>query len=105
MSPRAAYKIFIRSVFGGNPGRSYAWRYDVEFQGEKILTRVREPLFPACRVLQARGLSGIVEMWREGKTFADMRVDIHRGAGLTVDDGEHGPKFGKFRPRPELDRL
>ena len=75
----------------------------MEFQGEKILTRVVEPLFAACRVLKERELTGTVEMWDRERPFPRMVMRIERGAGLAVDDGEQGPKITKFKPFPGLE--
>jgi hypothetical protein len=46
----------------------------------------RNPIFDACRALLARGITGRLEVWRRGKTSADIQLDIERGAGLAISE-------------------
>jgi hypothetical protein len=60
----------------------------------------RNPIFDACHVLLARGITGGLEVWRRGKTSADMQLDIARGAGLAVWESEkHSPRTVAWRTR------
>jgi hypothetical protein len=61
-------------------------RYRVTHAGETLVEGRRNPIFDACRVLLARGISGRLEVWRRGKTSADMQLDIERGAGLAIKE-------------------
>jgi hypothetical protein len=46
----------------------------------------RNPIFDACRALFARGITGRLELWRRGKTSADIQPDIERGTGLAIKE-------------------
>jgi hypothetical protein len=59
-------------------------RYRVMYAGEVLAEGRRNPIFDACRALLARGITGRLEVWRRGKTSADMQLDIEKGAGLMI---------------------
>jgi hypothetical protein len=61
-------------------------RYRVTYVGETLVEGRRNPVFAACRALLARGITGRLEVWRPGKTSADLQLDIERGAGLTISE-------------------
>ena len=87
--------ITIEPVSIGQRGQ----RYRVTHAERVLIESTREPLFDACRALLARGLTGRLEMWRQGKAHPDMSTDIERGAALTVAEiAESGPEFRPWRP-------
>jgi hypothetical protein len=59
-------------------------RYRVTYAGETLVEGRRNPIFDACRVLLARGITGRLEVWRRGKTSADMQLDIEQGALFAI---------------------
>ena len=76
------------------------------YAGETLVEGRRNPVFDACRALIARGITGRLEVWRLGKTSADLQLDIERGAGLAIK--ETGTEslgivpWEPWRPRPEV---
>ena len=75
-------------------------RYRVTYDGEVLADGRRNPIFDACRALLARGIIGRLEVWRRGKTSADMQLDIERGARLAVWESEkHSLRTMAWRPR------
>ena len=71
-------------------------RYRVTYAG-KILAEGRpNPIFDACRALLARGITGRLEVWRRGRTSADMQLDITWGAALAIEDSDK--KSIRLRP-------
>jgi hypothetical protein len=72
-------------------------KFDVVVGGEVVCTS-RDPEFDTCRTLAARGMTGPIRFWREGKsTWDSMIPDIERGAGMCT----LGTKFGKYTPPEE----
>ena len=59
-------------------------RYRVMCAGEILAEGRRNPIFDACRALLARGITGRLEVWRRGRTSADMQLDIERGARFAI---------------------
>jgi hypothetical protein len=59
-------------------------RYRVTYAGETLVEGRRNPIFDACRALLARGITGRLEVWRQGKRSADMQLDIERGALFAI---------------------
>src|SRR5215470_486725 len=59
-------------------------RYRVTYAGEVLTEGRRNPIFDACRALLARGITGRLEVWRRGKTSADMQLDIEPGALFAI---------------------
>jgi hypothetical protein len=73
-------------------------RYRVTYGGGVLIASCRVPEFDACRALLALGITGKLEMWRPGKEWPDMQLDIEAGAKLTVIENENeGPRFGLWR--------
>lgn len=66
--------------------------------GEYIHTS-REPHYTTCRVLQAKGLTGLVHFWRQDKAIWDMAIDIDAGAKLTIK--ESPPRVIRFDPKKD----
>jgi hypothetical protein len=76
-------------------------RYRVNYAGNILVDNSRYPEFDACRALLALGLTGKVEVWRQRAAFPAMRIDIERGARLTISETEdHGPRMVRWRPAP-----
>ena len=63
-------------------------RYRVMCAGEILAEGRRNPIFDACRALLARGITGRLEVWRRGKTNADMQLDIAKGAALAIEESD-----------------
>jgi hypothetical protein len=59
-------------------------RYRVTYVGKTLVEGRRNPIFDACRALLARGITGRLEVWRRGKTSADMQLDIEQGALFAI---------------------
>jgi hypothetical protein len=91
----SVHKINIYAVKAGKQGLLY----DAEYDGEVICTSTLTPFLDACRVLQARGLSGPAEMWDAVRPYPRMKSTIEAAAKLTVTDVGYGPTFRKWRPR------
>lgn len=67
--------------------------------GDTLIESSRNPEFDACRALLAEGITGILEIWRYGKSHCDMRLDIEKGALMTVSEtNDGGLAFRKWRP-------
>ena len=67
--------------------------------GGVLIKSSHSPEFEACRALLAEGITGRLEVWRKGAAFPAMRLDIERGAGLTVSEGvKSGPKIRPWQP-------
>jgi hypothetical protein len=82
-------------------------RHDrVTYAGETLVEGRRNPIFDACRALLARGITGRLEVWRRGKTTADMQLDIERGAGLAICETATVSlrivPWQPWRPRPDV---
>jgi hypothetical protein len=80
-------------------------RYRVHYEGAVLIdeTSNSNPEFEACRALLARGIAGRLEVWRFGKSHADMLIsDIAKTAEWTVEENEKsGPRFVRWKPRPD----
>jgi hypothetical protein len=78
-------------------------RYRITYAGETLVEGRRNPIFDACRALLARGITGHLEVWRQGKTSADMQLDIERGAGLSIwESATQSLQVVPWRPRPDI---
>jgi hypothetical protein len=74
-------------------------RYRVTHAGEVLSESTWNPEFEACRALLERGITGKLQVWRPGKAYWGMQLDIERGAGLTVrETEEEGPYIARWRP-------
>jgi hypothetical protein len=77
-------------------------RYRVMCAGEILAEGRRNPIFDACRALLARGITGRLEVWRRGRTSADMQLGIGKGAGLTVAENDYdGLRLRPYKPKPD----
>jgi hypothetical protein len=89
------HRIFVEPVALGERGH----RYRVTYEGSTLIDGSRVPELDACRALLALGFTGKLEMWRPGKAWPDMQLDIVRAAKLTVVETEKvGPHFASWRP-------
>ena len=78
------------------PGR---YSLTIDATGEVIIPDAKCPTLDACRVLVARGVTGTLEVWWKGATFAATRTNIEKGALWTVQETPTvGPRFIKWRP-------
>jgi hypothetical protein len=94
----STHRIDIEPLSLGNRGQ----RYLVRHAGSVLVESSRNPEFDACRLLLVKGITGMLEVWHTGATFAAMRLDIAKGATLTVEDSDRvGPRFARWRPRSE----
>src|SRR5262245_12917254 len=92
------HRIDIEPVSLGQRGQLYLVRH----AGAVLVASTRSPEFDACRLLLAKGISGKVEVWHEGAVFPAMRLDIEKGASLTVEESDRvGPRFARWYPRSE----
>jgi hypothetical protein len=99
---KRTHRVDVQAVRYGARGPVYR----ILHAGEVLLEGCRCPLFVACRALLAKGITGgRVELWRSGKAFWDLAVDITVGAKLTVVETEtEGPRLGKWSV-PSLDAI
>jgi hypothetical protein len=78
-------------------------RYRVTYAGKTLFEGRRNPIFDACRALLARGITGRLEVWRRGKTNADMQLDIELGARLAIcETAIESLRVVPWRPRPDI---
>ena len=89
-------KMFMRPVWvGGASG----YRYDVEFDGQVVVSRSRVPVLDAARWCAGQGKDGILEVWRYGGSGPCMIAEIGKAATRTILENErHGPRFVKWHP-------
>jgi hypothetical protein len=96
------------TLTANKPARSGSQRddlylYDVELEGETLVSNSRVPECNAARVLLARGITGALTLC-DGKTGRPRTIiDIEKAAKLTVLENERsGPRFIRWRPRPQI---
>ena len=76
-------------------------RYRVTYLGATLVESARDPEFEACRALLARGITGTLVTYSPGSSVPRMRVDIEKGAKLTiVENAKDGPRTARYRPHP-----
>lgn len=68
-------RVTIEALTLGDRGQ----RYRVWHAGAVIVESSSAPEFDACRALLGLGVSGRLEVWRYGTSFASMRLDIENG--------------------------
>jgi hypothetical protein len=80
-------------------GRRHVYLYDVEFDGELVVTNSAEPACATARVLLAQGITGNILMI-DGKTARPRyTVNIEKVARLTVrETAREGPRFVRWKP-------
>jgi hypothetical protein len=71
--------------------------YRVTHDGEVLIEDTWTPEYDAARALVARGVTGRVEVWRDGKVASTM--DVERAAGTTiVENSNAGPRLSQWTP-------
>jgi hypothetical protein len=78
------HRIYIEPTTLGHRGH----RYRVTYADSLLIESTRNPEYDACRALMAKRITGRLEVWRVGTTFAASSIDIERGAGWTVSETE-----------------
>jgi hypothetical protein len=85
-------------------GREYKWKWHARqgWAGRPLEGLSREPLLDACRALKRMGASPgeLVGVFCEGSRVWSLRTTVGCGAELTVEDGDTGTRFRKYRPHP-----
>ena len=80
-------------------------RYRVTYLGATLIESARDPEYEACRALLARGITGTLVTYSPGSSVPRMRVDIEKGAKLTiVENAKDGPRTARYRPHPSSAR-
>jgi hypothetical protein len=88
------HRIWIEVVGLGVSGL----RYRLTHNGVTLIESTKNPEFDAARALLARGIVGQLEIWRRGASSPAMRLDIEKGARLTVEEGDcEGLRFVRWR--------
>src|SRR5262245_21727213 len=88
-------RIWIEVTGYGDRGQ----RYRVTHNDVMLIESTKNPEFDSARALLARGIVGQVEIWRRGASSPAMRLDIEKGARLTVEEGDvEGLRFVRWRP-------
>lgn len=73
--------------------------FAITVDGIEIVRSSRQAVLDACRELRTRGVTGTLEVSHVGSDVVAMRVDIDRGAGLSVvESDKQGLKFAKWVP-------
>ena len=100
LSKITIHRIILKPVFRSN-GRQHAIRngvvYTASYLGQVIVTGSTQPALDAARVLHARGLTGVLEMWDEVSTYYRFRISITNAARLTIEEGDRRPRLVKFK--------
>lgn len=93
-----SHRIDIERISLGQRGHLYR----VHHAGAVLIPSSRNPEFDACRELLLKGFSGQLECFHVGAECPALRLDIAKGARLTVEDSDRvGPRFARWRPRSE----
>ena len=87
-------KVFIHPVWvGGRQG----YRYDIEHNGQIVVSKSRVPFCDAARWCAGVGKDGVLEMWRYGGSYPAMKGEIARYAALTIGETDkQSPSFKKW---------
>jgi len=97
-APLDRHRITIEATTLGERGH----RYRATYAGSILIEGNRVPALDACRALLALGITGKLEVWRPGKVWADMQLEIEGGAKLTVEESDRQtPRFVRWRPRED----
>jgi hypothetical protein len=78
-------------------GGRYAGVYAVEFNGERIVDRSRDPECDAARALLTRGITGKIKIIDAGTGKHRSIVNIEKASRLCVREGAHAPYFRVWR--------
>jgi hypothetical protein len=80
-------------------GRRHVYLYDVEFDGELVVTNSAEPACAMARVLLARGITGNILMIDGKAGRPRYTVNIEKAARLTDrETAREGPRFVRWKP-------
>ena len=80
--------------------------YRVIYNRAILIEDTRNPEYDACRVLLAMGITGMLETGRQGSLAPCLRLDIARGANLTVEEGQRvGPRLRRWVAHPDAANL
>lgn len=84
----AAYGLsqWLRSIVRATIFPAGRGRFNPSVGGEQIVTGSREPELAACRVLLGQGITGTLVTRHHGEDIDAARINIERGAQLTVPD-------------------
>ena len=76
--------------------------YSVIYKGAILIGDTRNPEYDACRVLLAMGITGRLQTSRQDREEPCLRLDIERGANLTVEEGQRvGPRLRRWMAHPD----
>ena len=84
----------------GRKGIPYNDRYNVLMDGERIVTRSRNPDTDVARALLARGITGKLTILDGEAKTPRLRLDIERAAKITVSEDQRRMRFVKWKPMP-----
>jgi hypothetical protein len=94
------HKIIIEATGRGSRGQ----RYRATYAGATLIESSLNPEFDSCRALVQNGITGKLEVWRQGGVVPAMTLDIERAAGLTTSEtDERGLRIVRWRPFSEED--
>jgi hypothetical protein len=80
--------------------------YRVIYKGVILIEDTRNPEYDACRALLGKGITGKLETWRQDRQAPCLRLDIERGANLTVEEGQRvGPRIKRWVAHPDAANL
>jgi hypothetical protein len=72
-----------------------------EPDGDVLCEQTVSPTCTSCRTLPTSGITGPVETWREGVSYACVRGDIEKAAGLTTEENSTtSPRQRGGNPNP-----
>ena len=73
--------------------------------GERLLVTRKEPFCTAARVLLEEGVAPetLLAMRHRGTSYISLRSTVGKAAALTIEEGDHPPRFRKYRAYPERD--
>ena len=81
-------------------------QYRVIYNDAILIEDTRNPEYEACRMLLAMGINGMLETWRPDRQAPCLRLDIGRGANLTVEEGQRvGPRLRRWVAHPDAANL
>lgn len=78
--------VIARLIPLWKPRGRFGYAYDVELHGELIVAGSRDPEHDACRALQARGITGKLQLIDGNTGKPRTRIDIEAGAKWRVSE-------------------
>jgi hypothetical protein len=80
-------------------GRRHVYLYDVEFDGELVITGSADPACDFARAMRVRGHRGWIKVIDADSGMHRYSVNIEKAARLTVrETAQEGPRFVKWKP-------